>query len=223
MPRLYLYFFLVVLLGCSAKKDQVEKPPIQPYSGNAKHGKLLYSICATCHGDAGQGNPKMNAPALTNADDWYLKRQLSNFNKGLRGYSGLDTLGFQMAAMARTLPDSFAIADVTAYIKTFPETIPAITITGDIKKGERAYQSNCGSCHGQGAKGNQKMHAPRLSGMNDWYLRRQLGKFKNNIRGTHPDDQLGAQMASMAALLPDDEAVNNIIAYINSTTSPAKK
>ena len=227
MPRLYPYFILVVVLfGCSAKKAQVETPEKQPafpsYSGNVTSGKQLYATCATCHGDAAQGNRKMNAPALANADAWYLNHQLLNFSKGLRGYSQADTLGFQMAAMAKTLKDSIAIADVVAYIKTFPETTLTVSIIGDIKKGERTYQSVCGSCHGSGAKGNELMHAPRLNGLDDWYLKRQLANFKNSVRGAHPDDNLGAQMVPMAALLADEEAVNNVIAYILSNSPPAR-
>jgi cytochrome c oxidase subunit 2 len=227
MPRLYQYFFLVVLLGCSSKKDQVGSSgsPSQPqqYTGNAANGKALYTTCAACHGDAAQGNRKMNAPSLANADDWYLNHQLKNFKNGLRGYADNDTLGVQMAAMAKTLKDTIAMADVVAYIKTFPQVTLTASIQGDLKKGERTYQSICGSCHGQNGKGNKMMNAPRLNGIDDWYLKRQIGKFKNNIRGAHPDDKLGAQMVSMAALLTDEEAVNNIIAYLNSTVQPASK
>lgn len=227
MPRQFLYFLLVVLSGCSSKKDQVESSESQTqpeqYTGNAVNGKVLFTTCATCHGDAAQGNQKMNAPALANSDDWYLIHQLKNFKHGVRGYSENDTLGFQMAAMAKTLKDTVAIADVVAYIKTFPAVTLTTSVTGDIKKGERAYQSICGSCHGQGGKGNRMMNAPRLHGIDDWYLKRQIRNFKNNIRGAHPDDNLGAQMVPMAALLTDENSVDNIIAYINSTVQPASK
>lgn len=227
MPQSTRYILLViVLLGCSAKKGQVEnleKTISQPYSGNAMNGKMLYAACAPCHGDAAQGNHNMNAPALANADPWYLKRQLQNFNTGIRGYSPSDTLGFQMAAMAKTLKDSIAIGDVVAYIKTLPPALLTISIKGDIKKGERVYQSICGSCHGAGGKGNQMMNAPRLNGMDDWYMKAQINKFKNGIRGAHPDDKLGAQMVSMSAMLADEEAVNNVTAYILSTAQPADK
>ncbi|HEY3403094.1 MAG TPA: c-type cytochrome [Ohtaekwangia sp.] len=224
MPRLYPFIILVVVLfGCSAKKDQVESSDIQQsYTGDPATGKLLYATCVPCHGDAGQGNRKMNAPALANLDSWYLNHQLLNFSKGIRGDSQTDTLGFQMAAMAKTLKDSVAVADVVAYINTLPDATLIASLSGDIKKGERTYQSVCGSCHGSGAKGNELMNAPRLSGTDDWYLKRQLVNFKNSVRGAHPDDKLGAQMVPMSALLADEEAVNNVIAYIVSHTSQAK-
>jgi cytochrome c553 len=227
MPQVYPYAILVVvLLGCSAKKDQVEAPQQQPvsesYSGNAANGKALYTTCAACHGNEAQGNVKMKGPALANADTWYLHRQLVNFRQDIRGSSLADTLGFQMAAMAKSLKDSIAVADVVAYIKSFQEVSLATSITGDIKKGERAYQSVCGSCHGSGAKGNEMMNAPRLNGIDDWYLKRQLNNFKNSVRGSHPDDKLGAQMVPMATLLNSEEDINNVIAYIRSTAQPVK-
>jgi cytochrome c oxidase subunit 2 len=52
--------------------------------------------------------------------------------------------------------------------------------------------------------------------MSDWYLVTQLKNFKQGIRGAHPKDLYGPQMASMAAMLGDDQAMNDLVAYINS-------
>ena len=42
--------------------------------GVSEEGRPLYAACKTCHGDYGQGNFKLNAPALANTDSWYLYR-----------------------------------------------------------------------------------------------------------------------------------------------------
>jgi cytochrome c553 len=123
--------------------------------------------------------------------------------------------------MAKTLKDSIAISHVVSYIKTMPPVGLPSLIKGDVRKGERTYQSVCGSCHGPGAKGNEKMNAPRLNGLDDWYLKHQIIKFRNSMRGSHPADKLGAQMVPMVALLPNEEAIDDVIAYIRSTT-PSK-
>ena len=60
------------------------------------------------------------------------------------------------------------------------------------------------------------MHAPKLSGQGDWYLKRQLNYFKNGARGAHDKDVYGKQMAPMAATLSDDAAINNVVAYIKT-------
>ncbi len=226
MAGRYCFFYLVLVLvfwGCSSKESQKDIPQqavAQPPEGDPQVGKALYVTCKTCHGDAAQGNKKFKAPALVNTDGWYLYRQLMNFHNGVRGGLPTDTLGFQMAAMAKTLKDSVAVTHVVAYIKTLPQIVLPPTVEGEIKKGERTYQSVCGACHGPGARGNEKMNAPRLNGLDDWYLKSQIAKFKNGTRGTHPADTYGAQMVPMAVLLVDDRAVNDVIAYIRSTTQP---
>ena len=230
MPQMNPYFIAVLLLlmACSPKKEQSDisqasLDEVRLQAGNPEEGKLLYSTCASCHGDSGQGIEQMHAPALVNVDRLYLYRQLMNFSKGIRGYAEQDTLGRQMALMAKTLKDSMEVNHVVAYIKTLPEFVVTNTISGDIRKGERTYQSICGSCHGPGGKGNEMMHAPRLNGLNDWYLKRQITNFKTSLRGSHPDDKLGAQMIPMASSLLDDQAMNDVIAYLQSANQPLAK
>ena len=212
---------VVVLLSCSSKdgdKKVKTGARIEFYTtGSAIEGKPFFATCATCHGDQAQGNKQLHAPALANQESWYLYRQLMNFQRGIRGGSPHDTLGVQMASMAKTLPDSNAVADVIAYIRSLPSTQPDILLTGDVTKGERSYQSICGSCHGPGGKGNKLMNAPRLNGLEDWYLKAQIMKFKNSIRGTHPEDVFGSQMIPMVSMLRDEQAMDDVIAYILST------
>ena len=57
---------------------------------------------------------------------------------------------------------------------------------------------------------------PGLKGMSDWYTVTQLKNFKQGIRGTHPQDMYGHQMALMAPMLADDQAINDLVAYINT-------
>jgi cytochrome c553 len=224
LGRYHCLVLALVFLGCSSKEEKKSNSKIPAVAqlpvGNSEQGKTLFITCKTCHGDVAQGNQKLHAPALASTDDWYLYRQLMNFHEGFRGYLPEDTFGIQMSAMAKTLKDSTAISDVVAYIKTMPAVkLPSI-IKGDIKKGERTYQSICGSCHGPGAKGNEKMNAPRLNGLDDWYLKHQIAQFKNSVRGAHPSDKFGAQMIPMMTSLANEQAINDVIAYIRSTTQP---
>jgi len=52
--------------------------------------------------------------------------------------------------------------------------------------------------------------------MSDWYLVTQLKNFQRGIRGAQPKDMYGPQMISMAAILTDDQATNDLVAYINT-------
>ena len=121
-----------------------------------------------------------------------------------------------MAPMAATLVDDAAIGNVVAYIKTLPDRPAPATVKGNAKNGQQRYAASCGICHGTNGQGIQAMNAPALKGMNDWYLVTQLKNFKQRIRGAHPDDQYGDQMALMAATLTDDQVTLDLIAYINT-------
>jgi cytochrome c oxidase subunit 2 len=80
-------------------------------------GQELYTTCAACHGELGEGNQEMNGPRLDNKQDWYLIRQLKYFKYGARGVHEDDTYGKQMAELGTPETDQ-DIVDVVAYIMT---------------------------------------------------------------------------------------------------------
>src|SRR6266567_1496235 len=183
-------------------------------AGDAAAGKPLFAVCSSCHGVQAEGNPALNAPKLAGQGDWYLKRQLKNFKDGARGTHEKDVFGKIMAPMAATLADDAAIDNVVAYIKKLPDTPAPATVNGNVKNGQDPYVT-CGACHGADGQGIQATNAPRLKGMSDWYLVTQLKNFKQGIRGTHPKDLYGRQMAFMAPIL-DAQATDDVVAYIDT-------
>ncbi|MBI3371583.1 MAG: c-type cytochrome [Betaproteobacteria bacterium] len=184
-------------------------------AGDAAAGKPLYAVCAACHGSQAEGNPALHAPKLSGQGDWYLKRQLKSYKQGARGTHDKDVFGKMMAPMAATLADDTAIDNVSAYIKTLPDHPAPATVTGNANNGRKRYVI-CGACHGPDGRGVQQMNAPGLKGMSDWYLVTQLKNFKQGIRGAHPQDMYGSQMALMAAILSDDQAIDDLVAYVNT-------
>ena len=184
-------------------------------SGLAK-GKALYTLnCAPCHGSSGEGRADFNAPALAGQEAWYLTRQLHNFKNGTRGTHPEDLQGMQMAPILRLLADDRAIDDVVAYVaKMDPFAIPA-TLQADADKGKALFVGTCLPCHGERAQGQQVTKAPRLAGQADWYLVRQITKFRQGIRGGQAEDLQGMQMAAIAKTLIDEQATNDLAAYIN--------
>lgn len=101
-------------------KLSAPKPaPSENFGGDAAKGKASFASCAACHGANGEGNPVLNAPALNNANDWYLLSQLKKFDKGIRGYSDADIYGKTMVASVKVLQSNEAtMRDVVAYIMT---------------------------------------------------------------------------------------------------------
>ena len=183
--------------------------------GDATAGQALYAVCSACHGPQAQGNQALNAPKLSNQAGWYLKRQLRDFRQGYRGASDSDIYAKQMVPFAASLAGDIAINNVVAYINSLADDVPPATLTGDPVKGESLY-TTCAACHGAMAQGIWSTNAPRLSHMSDWYLARQLQEFKQGIRGAHRQDFYGAQMASMAKILADDQAINDVLAYVHT-------
>jgi len=183
--------------------------------GNVIAGKSLFAVCAGCHGLQGEGNEDVPAPKLAGQEDWYLSRQMRYFLDGVRGSDSNDIHGARMATMAGALRDERAIADVTAFIGTLPDTLPRVTLAGDPANGQSLY-AICGACHGAGGEGNAGLSSPRLIRMDDWYIAAQLRAYLDGTRGTHPDDSYGRQMAPIVGVLTSQQAIADVVAYINS-------
>jgi cytochrome c oxidase subunit 2 len=183
--------------------------------GNATAGQASYAVCSACHGQQGEGNQQLNAPKIAGLADWYARRQLVNYQQGVRGTAMGDQFGPQMAPMSQLVVDPATRENVLAYIATLPDNPPQTTVDGDAEHG-RALYSTCSTCHGANGQGRWATNAPPLAGMSDWYLERQLGYFKEGVRGSHTDDIYGDQMSLVAGVLVGDNAIRDVIAYINT-------
>jgi len=87
-------------------------------AGDPTAGQAGYAVCMACHGAKGEGIEALGGPRLAGQNDWYLVRQIKNYQNGKRGYDAADTYGQQMKPMASLLSTDKAINDVVAYINT---------------------------------------------------------------------------------------------------------
>ncbi len=90
--------------------------PPQTIDGDVELGKQAYETCIPCHGEFGEGAQALDAPRLSNQHDWYIVRQLENFNAGIRGGHQNDIYGAQMRIMSQMLESDERIRAVAAYI-----------------------------------------------------------------------------------------------------------
>jgi cytochrome c553 len=158
------------------------------------------------------------------------------FSTGLRGKHFDDIEGMRMRPMSRWLiasehaaqnlsgesPDPAQInpniRDVAAFVGGMPATNPAPTLAGgNVANGQNTYLA-CSGCHGQNGEGSEPVTAPPLVGQSDWYVMRSLEKYKDGRRGYDPvNDGLAAAMAGMAgALLPDEQAIQDMVAFLST-------
>jgi cytochrome c oxidase subunit 2 len=173
-----------------------------------------YQYCTVCHGAVFQGNRSTDAPNLSILSAWYIERQLLNFKNHYRGALDEDLLGREMQPMVDQFDES-EIAELASIINAAPAIPSASEVTSDVTRGAKFYQT-CVACHGADAMGSKALSAPRLAGQQDWYLARQLANYRNGSRGSAQGDQPGALMRASVAMLKDDEAVLDVVAYIHS-------
>ena len=176
--------------------------------------------CVLCHGTDGRGNEAVAAPRIAGMEDWYLQRQLEAFRLGWRGVHAADDEGREMQPMAAVLREE-DIAAVAAWFANQVTPDPLPTLNGAADRGQRHYTLVCAQCHGARGQGNRSLAAPALAGQNDWYLVRQLHLYRHQIRGHVPEDSHGMQMMAMIGTLVDDQAVLDVVAFINTFTHPA--
>ena len=95
------------------------------------------------------------------------------------------------------------------------QTSAAVAVPGDLAKGRNAFMA-CAMCHGAQAEGKRAYFAPRLAGQERWYIKDQLRKFKAGVRGSHPQDIYGMQMAMASKMIYSEEMLDNVAAYLAS-------
>lgn len=201
-----LGYAAVALAGCAQT----------PGAGLAR-GEQIFDTCYPCHGRDGLGNRTLGAPAIAGLPQWYIERQLQNFKSAMRGANPHDIEGARMRPMARSLWREGDIASVAEYVATLPGRVPVATMAhGDTANGRVRYQSICITCHQDDGNGNEALGAPPLTHQHDWYMFSQIAKFKSGMRGTHPDDVMGSQMAAMASTLEDSTAMHDVVAFIRT-------
>jgi cytochrome c553 len=178
-------------------------------------GTAVYDTCAPCHGEQGLGNQELGAPAIAGLPQWYIEASLKKYEDGWRGANPMDTVGLKMHSMVKALDMEGDRESVAEYVASLPRRTPQRELeVGDPQAGQQTFQV-CVACHGVDGAGNQQVFAPPLVGQHDWYLLRQLRKFKKGWRGTHPDDTWGQTMRPNTLALTDAD-LENVVAYIQT-------
>ncbi len=185
-----------------------------PAEGTAR-GEVLYQNCAPCHGADGHGQPDITVPQIAGLPVWYLTAQLTSYKNGMRGAHAQDQEGLRMRPMSRTLKSQTDIDAVAAYVATLPYTRASAAVVGDVAKGQAAF-ATCSACHGADGKGNEVLKAPPIAQLQDWYVVKQLAKFKGGVRAYDPADASGAQMKAIAGGIADEAAMMDLAAYIQT-------
>jgi len=181
----------------------------------ATRGQDVFETCVPCHNADGSGNPEIGVPNIAGMKEWYVERELEKFRGGVRGMQFNDVEGMRMRPMALSITTDADVEAVAHYVENLPPVRHPSTLPGDPKAGATLY-ATCGACHGDNGAGNKDLGAPRIAGVDDWYLANELRKFRSGVRGTNPKDREGRLMRPMARTLADDDAIRNVVAYVET-------
>jgi cytochrome c oxidase subunit II len=79
----------------------------------------------------------------------------------------------------------------------------------------------CAGCHGFAGEGQRLVQAPRLAGLDPWYVARQMHSFTAGGRGYSADDVHGTRMATMAKAARGERDIADLLSYL--ATLPVTK
>jgi len=77
----------------------------------------------------------------------------------------------------------------------------------------------CLLCHGANANGNYGIRAPKISGMEPWYLARQLDNFASGARGVPAQDDSGHEMGPVGMRLKHEGITEAAVQFIGTLES----
>ncbi len=200
---------VLLLIAAAAACDMPEPGPV-----GMERGRELFQTCQPCHGDAGQGDPSIETPAIAGLPQWYIEAQLQGFQSGFRGIHHTDLPGLRMRPMAVSLNNDGDIPSVAQYVASLEPSYPESTLDGNAGAGAQLYEV-CVACHGAAGLGDELLRAPPIVQMHDWYLLNQLRHFKSGARGAHPNDVWGATMR-VNTLALTEQGMRDVIAYVQT-------
>ncbi|MBF0304477.1 MAG: c-type cytochrome [Alphaproteobacteria bacterium] len=171
-----------------------------PVAFDAFNAKQIMMVCATCHGEFGQGGGGGVYPRLSGLPAAYLADQLRLFKvrkrenipmipytheRELPERDLVDISGFLASIELQTrLPEIAGPIDGLERLQQAKRTLQIPRAPGDVEAGGRLYASDCAVCHGKAGEG--RGNKPRLAGQHTPYLDAQLQRYKT-AKGDHPD------------------------------------
>ena len=190
-------------------------PEIKPVAAGTPPQEIFQSLCVACHGQKGEGNEQLKAPAIAALPDWYVIIQLGNFREDRRGMHAEDVEGNLMRSISKILPKE-SVEKLAVYVSKLPRNKPQPVSKAEIAEGQQLFAERCMECHRFNAEGDLYFHSPPLVGQPEWYLRSQLKKFRTGMRGAAKDDASGQKMIFNSSFIESDEAMDSLMAYLMS-------
>ncbi len=208
-------FFIAFLLACCGLEATAAGP------GNAPE---LMGVCATCHGDFGQGGARGEYPRLAGQSEKYIAKQLQSFRARKRINIPMfpyteerelsdEDIGIIAGYLASIrLPTALPVfkghEDALTRLQMMEKVMIVPRAEGDIENGGKIYQEACASCHNKNGRGRGAY--PMLVGQYTNYLQKQVSSYRNGERPHDEEDSRG-----ILGTLQDSD-IRDILAYLTS-------
>lgn len=179
----------------------------------ATQGAELFTPCAACHGDAGEGKPNLgprlaSRSFLAAASDEFLINTITNGRAGttMAGFTFEDAQMNQLISHIRSLAESE------------PATLDEAALSGDADAGEPIFADICASCHGISGEGITPSNSGTGIGRAGFLATATNGYLRYIIRNGKSDTAMrGFQHDNLTALANlTDEEIENIIVYMRA-------
>jgi len=174
-------------------------------------GQASYAVCSACHGQQGEGNPQLERTEARRSGGLVPWRSNCRISNSEYAAARRDTFGKQMVAFAAMLADDTRDRRTSLRTSTpCPSRIRKGRCRGILRKA-RALRNLRVLPQAAAAKGVWSTNAPRLSPHERLVHETPASELQQGVRGSHPEDFMGAQMAAMAKSLADDQAINDVL------------
>lgn len=221
MNRKHLHLLLALFAAA------MSLAPAAANAFDAEKARDINGVCATCHGEFGQGGKKGEYPRVAGQRARYLADQLLSFRERRRinipmfpytqerelSDDDINTISEYLASieLSTKMPQFTGDEDALTRLLAVDKVMIIPRAEGDIEAGKTVYQGECASCHAKDGRGRGRF--PMLVGQYTNYLKRQIDAY---LKGERPHDEKGTT-GVLNTLKPKD--LQDILAYLTSIQS----
>lgn len=186
--------------------------------------KEINGVCATCHGEFGQGGKKGEYPRIAGQRAAYIAEQLMSYREKQRinipmypytrerelSDSDIETISAYLGSieLSTKMPEFKGDEDALTRLLAVDKVMIIPRVEGDIEAGKAVYQSECANCHAKDGRGRSNF--PMLIGQYTNYLKKQIDAY---LRGDRPHDENGPK-GVLNTLKEKD--LQDVLAYLTS-------
>ncbi|MBI5279003.1 MAG: c-type cytochrome [Burkholderiales bacterium] len=162
-----------------------------------KLGEKTASVCASCHGPAGQ-SVQPDVPNLAAQNAAFVLNQLAKLGDGRRRHKFMEGIVKEMSADERV---GAAVYYASQPARRLPAKDAALAA-----RGKAIYERACKECHGDTGTGSEQV--ARVAGQHADYLGASIRRYKEGVR---LDERMAARVRALA-----DEDIRALTAYVAS-------